>query len=702
MSIKGKFKKSWKKFRKLPLFAQLPLGFLGLLASPLVIVFALLFLSARKIYHGVWMPFLFWFNKTPLMGGRANAGKRGRQSRIARGVGNTVVVLAIIAVIIVFALTNTFTLGTALPFWAAGLIFLGVAINFTALPFGSSGNTVKIQTYYDTLAELQNLNNEKSGVTQEVPHGMHGSTSQKLMLVGRYGHDVNGGFGSLSSFTDTVLDFVSVLFTPIAPIVSLSLFTVSRASALISVGGAPLTNQHRLSVYKQNLLDQINTYYDLCAIKTPDIYKVAAEIINDVFQIIGDDKHHYTHWMRFRCFCALERVILVLMKDPAFKLEDLKSNEVKEALLSFINQFTEGVPLTLAQKIGFKAPPAQPIKQFYREKLRDCLLTEVGGSTLCVLDAMPHLEQKLFQQLLPVAQDKAPIIPSNKKVTQQSSQQHMPLPLRDLANGLAVASDPDGHHLLFVNYLHSAFLEKSITFNAKQKVDWQALGGKYILARQVQRRGHNGYTIAQAYSLDKPALIDAWPVETSHGKQFIAGYQLKKLAEQVVSNYLQSLNLKTIAPEKPAPGVVAKRIALRLWNELVKDPVLEKEPDEDVEEEDSWKYDGDDSRFHGVMACCLDTMQRELEPILAKGEFTPQLEADLKTRLSKVLDTMTEQPTAKLALFLHRKPKLDPLKLTVKTTDISDLLDIPDTPIYQTPGLEQAPCIMRAMAPAAA
>jgi len=619
-----------------------------LVGLPLYYLFVAPFLAMRHIYKEYWLPFLFKFNKTKIMGGRAHAGRMSRYSQIARLIGNAITIAAILIAVAVIGVTIVYSGGLAAPVWAAtmpywlgGLMALGMGINFLALPVGSSAKTVKIQTYYDAEWELQLLNNEKATIKQEPPHGMNSPPAQQAMLLTRYGHDINGAAGTAASWAGTIVDILVMASIIVNPVVGSILFLASRVSALVSATGAPLTNQQRLSVHKKNISDQIVAYYDLCQLKTNDIHQRIKPIVDRVlFELRLNLKDHYTQWVSFRCYRAMERLL------QSKGTQEITDEQLISNVISFLSPLCEqkySVVETMKSMMSSE-PIVTSQQQFNRSKLRGILS---DGPELSVLDAMPHIEEKLYQHL------REQIIPAV-------------IPVAPTINLLKekLHPDADAYSALFLHYFHSAVLEKNCGIPAG--FDWNtvlqrpALADCFIHDRDSDR-----------WSIYVDGLKAKWVVETAHGPQLVAPFQLKKLAELFLEELTQALPLEaqpqqvTAAPpeeeppqyaevQQPAPDKnnkeIARQKALDIWYRVIK---------EVDDEADEGKYDDHDPLFHGVMTFCIDYLMEKLEHELDQDPDDHQIklvEFELEAKLRKEIQRSTYISTKSLLIYNTIKP----------------------------------------------
>jgi len=583
-----------------------------------------LFLVCRYIYREFWLRFLFWFNKTSLMGGLAEAGERGRQSRIFRLIGNGITLLGFGLGIVAIGASIWFTGGLALPLWATGLIMLGVTMNLIALPFGSSANTIKIQTYYDAEWDLQLLNNEKATIDQEPPHGLQSPFRQQAMLGFRYGHDVNGLMGTMASWVGTIVDVISAFIMPVAATVGSLIFLISRASGLVSAGGAPFTNQHRLWVHKKNIKDQITVYYDLAKLNSEKQHQHVEKIINDAFVDLKLKKtdHHYAIWIKFRCYRAVERALT-----PQSELTDA---DIKRIVTVFMQDFCKP-SYTFLHKISTDNADENPAKELDGKQIKQILKHNASDSKeptnhpdVCVLDAMPYFEERLYQKL------------------------------RDSKSGISVKStveqfvktyfkvDHEGHTALFTDYLVGLLLDNG----AKAQSVTLCKDLYLVLVNRLSSVPYITYH-APYWSLDTQKLIDTWPIETSHGKQFVATYQLKQLAILFKDCYLQQVAKDPVKQSSQQQS--AANIALEIWLSIIR------EAENDAPE---GKYDDHDPIFHGIRIFCLKYMTDMIKQKQAKG-LDKQNINELKIRLKAYIKEEVEQHTyiSSFNLLLHKYAK---------------------------------------------
>jgi hypothetical protein len=593
-------------------------------------------LSPRAIYQKIWLNFLFWFNKTRVMGGRSKSGERGTQSRLLRLLGNALTITGLVGGVIAIGFSIWFTGGLALPLWAALLMFTGISINFLALPVGSSANTVKIQTYYDAEWELQLLNNEKATIDQEPPHGMHGPVRQQVMLGIRYGHDVNGLLGTAASWVSSIFEILGRFTSVFMPIIGNIMYLAARASALFSATTSPLTNQHRLWVHKKNITDQINMYYDLCSdqnlVQHQRIQSIVKTVFTEKLKVNGDDNYYGT-WTQFRCYRAVERIL----KDD----NNIDNQTIIASAHQYIADFTKP-KLTLAQRFVnfFKKKSDEPVPyRLDREKLRGILNKDSSAPTkhneVCVLDSMPYFEERLYHQLQKTC---TPQLSSASDVLMQWGASFF-------------EKKPHEYHELFLDYLKSAFSGKTLE---PEKLT-ALLESKDF---SIYFKGTSG-----AYSVDTETMLKKWPIETSHGPQFIASHQLKQLANLVLKNYdLPEPDINNAAPE---PEKTPTEIAEEIWLSIIQE-------DKDLPKEG--RYDDHDPVFHGVKCYCMKYM---VEKLKAAETIDASIKADLRIKIAEVVDKIKEESTFKK--FIAKIPtKIPVLKkmlagVSYKSMDVSKL-----------------------------
>lgn len=455
--------------------------------------------NPRRIYKEEWLRFLFWFNTTWIMGGRAYAGERVRQVQRVR-------LIACFFMIAAYLLTLFSPIGWLIS--AATLVmWVAITVNFFVLPMHSSGNTVKIQIYYDAEWELQLLNNEKLFMEQEPPHGLlHSHSAQRNMLLLRYGHDGNGALGTAGSTLSTLCDFFVAVANFISPLTAASLLLFARISAAVSATGAPLTYQKRLSVHTQNINDQITTYYDACLMKTPDTHAKVQAIINNVFMKYPIEQDKYYNWLKFRCYRAVERAII----DGA--AIDIIENTVEQHLQTVCDSHGR-------------------INKISRNKLRNIT---PGCQKYAVLDALPIFEQQLYQAL------KCPKISTDEETV-----------FSNLHN--VFTQTQDGYGEAFVSYFKSEWLKKHGNFNALKIHDtakWTDLLKQHLTDFVDIGHPHGDFK--------KEALKAKWPIETSHGNQLLPTHQIKKIAEFFVekcSDETAPVEIKAQSEEQQARDI---------------------------------------------------------------------------------------------------------------------------------------------------
>lgn len=461
----------------------------------------------RSWYKNYWLKFLFWFNNTWIMGGRANAGQRVKIAQRVRLFANALVITVFFSTATISTILSG---GLAFPLWAMAVMGFGITLNFFALPITSSGNTVKIQTYYDTEWELQTLNNEKGRIEQEPPHGLlHSGQDQFRMLLYRYLHDLNGLVGTLFSWGVALYDLLYPVITIFAAPVAGGLTLASRLSGAISASGAPFTYKKRLSVHTQNINDQITVYYDICCKKTPERHQRVQKLIDIIFSTYPIKKTKYYEWLKFRCYRAIERAL---------------QEGAAENLIAQTVQFE--LKTICSTKNG--------INEISRTKLREILKQTRKGALFAVLDALPIFEEKLYQKL---------------------KQPDATIDLSLLRNQFT--KDINGYRELFVNYFKSAWLKEHADFNALERMKWneKLTSLKFVLKTDA------GFT----FDINALKNHEDWAIDTSHGKQLLPTHHIKKLA---------TLLAFQCEPPATTPILIAKtetieEIADKIWLSVV-------------------------------------------------------------------------------------------------------------------------------------
>jgi hypothetical protein len=615
------------------------------------------FKAGRYIYKTYWLSFLFWLADAQFnvlgyqisIGGRAHAARVGDNARVGRLFGNTLSLAPVLTTIGIVGITSFITGGAALPLWGAILLAAGVAINFGLLPICSAANTVDMQTKYDAEWELQIRNNKKAAISQEPPHGvLHGTPEQRRMLLTRSAHDANGLLGTLTSWAEGIVNLVSLFFTPIATVVSGGLFLAARSSALISATGAPFTNQYRLSVYEKNLQDQITAYYDHCRIQDRETHKKVADIINDALKSLKIAATPLREWVVFRCYCVVERLLAESTKENLIDEAQLKTN-----INDFINQFCDE-----------NATPEEPgDKQISEEKLRNVL----GNNTpLCALDALPHLEEKLYQAI------------KNPALTKSNP---------GLGLQTCFKACKKGHPELFVTYVRSALYNKNPAFHEILMSDkdlWDSIFEKAGIADYMN------FEKGQGWSFNINKLLETWPVETSHGQQLIAPYHLNQLALLLVDH------ICAVEVSPPDNQVIAQKKALEIWDDVINPTKDENKPE--------GTYDDHDPHFHGVKTFMIQCLTKELKTALddkkPEAEVTALVQ-NLYQKLNSFIAGITETSVTQLIMY-QLKPEagynyLHPEKLPENKKDKEDELS---QEYYETPWLNTSSRVVKAFAAA--
>lgn len=324
-----------------------------------------------KIYHGTVTPTYVWLGNK--LGGRANAGRVARYGRIGRVFANAISLSVIGAAIAQIGWSTFWTSGAALPMWGVIGLGIGIGINFVSWLCSAAANHLKIEQYYDAEMELHAENDElfryPSKLTAIVP--------KRAANAARTLHDINSYAGTaigIATGVPMILTLLSLATYSFAPPIAVTLFIVSRASALASVICVWGTNQFRLWAYKKALDQEMSRYYFLKNNESNTILPPIIKIVDNAIlglDVSSDQK--YTSWVRFRCIKALESAW------GEITLSDTQKNELVEFLKDNLRPFT-----------GDNG-------EFSREKLMH--INGPHGPTLSVLDSMLILEAKLFDAL---------------------------------------------------------------------------------------------------------------------------------------------------------------------------------------------------------------------------------------------------------------------------------------------------------------
>lgn len=270
----------------------------------------------KNIYQDFYLRELERLNE--YMGGRAKSGAVGSRARSVR-IAINMICLAIIFTSIFLdggltlaAFSTFWQSGGLLQFWAEGALLACMAVNMVAVLFGTAANFSKIQQYTHLELTLEELINEKKKANGQQPsERLPMPLSKRVMLFIRYLHDFNGFAGSAVSlllFVGCALSFMFPGFYSMPLFVCATLFCVSRASSLVSVVFAPMTNQLRLNYYKGRTADQIKEYYGQHALQKDNQQALINVILDKVFTkdiVTSIPKQH--ELVRFACYRALER-----------------------------------------------------------------------------------------------------------------------------------------------------------------------------------------------------------------------------------------------------------------------------------------------------------------------------------------------------------------------------------------------------------
>jgi len=573
---------------------------------PFLIVFGLAinYKPLREIYKKYWLPLHFKLNK--LLGGRAFAGRWVRRAQRIRLGGNTITTVAIIFLFaMAISITTFFSMGAAFPIWAVVLMSFGAGANMFALPIGAASNTVKAQCPYEHEERLRKLNNMKAGLTAETPHGIFTShAEQRNMLLARYAHDGNGAGGTVM----TGLDILAFFGASVAgPIPSASMFFASRASALISASGAPFTYKKRLNVHYNNIKNQVFEYYWHCARIKPDTHARINHLLNKTFAQRALKDNKYALWLRFECYCALERVI------------DENINVNENVLIANINEILDTVCKTkegensvsrkrLYTILGAKA---KPTSLSYSEKIRALFN---AGNQLAPLDAMPIFQEQLYQKIkLQTAYSKQ--FPSN--LLEQFAPQQGAYPE------------------VFLTHLKSAYLTKNGNLNELTPENLKRLArmSKDCIQIKDGLLHFNDEKLTQHFGMD-----------TAHDKQF-SPHCMKFLAESLIDDP----PIQAAPSEKTTPS--DKDLAESIWLDVFK------MVQSNGEEREYDTYDDHDILFHMVMACIVANLTQKLAQCAVedkekkKSELTAALNIFAKTitedsLIRKTLRNISEKATA--------------------------------------------------------
>lgn len=273
----------------------------------------------KNIYQDFYLRELERLNE--YMGGRAKSGAVGSKARSIRVAINIICLAIIFASIFIdggltlSAFSTFWQSGGVLQFWAEAALLACMAINMTAVVFGTAANFSKIQQYTHLELTLEELINEKKIKNNLLPSDhLLMPLKKKIMLFVRYLHDFNGLAGSAISlllFVGCAMSFIfpGLYSMPLA--VCAALFCTSRASSLVSVAFAPLTNQLRLHYYKGRTLEQINEYYAQHKEQQGNQQALINTILNQVFTSDIKDSIPKQHdLVRFACYRACERHVL--------------------------------------------------------------------------------------------------------------------------------------------------------------------------------------------------------------------------------------------------------------------------------------------------------------------------------------------------------------------------------------------------------
>lgn len=469
----------------------------------------------RKLYHAYYIPYLVWLGHQ--LGGPAQAGRVGHISRWIRVVGNILTVCAIILLIVVASFSMAVALGTGAPFWAFVLASVlgavGIFVNTIGYMIGSAMNHLKIEQYYH---EELRQHAENNGLRMELgedpialEHGyLHTSQAKRNVLKFRYGHDLNGGSGSVVSILGAAFEMFLTLTG-----IGIVFFIFSRISALISVSLAPLTNQSRLSVYKRSISKKINSYYELKSKKDLAKHKVIYSLLGKKFNELNiNKKHNYSRWVKFRCYRAID---LVYKNATEIESNMTAINQVLHDQLVAIKE-EEKISAWVKIKHLFTRTEVKSSKNcFNRDPLRS-----LHKEKLSVLDSMPMLEGFMRDAL-----------EKSKCNTQYTD-------LSQVVNDFYTAHMDcgDASSSLFILHLKAALLEASVK---------GCLTSKDITAQTIKNAvmAHADFfslTKNKAHALNKKIIAHAYPLRGPHGTQIIPDYHANELVNQMIIPYLKN------------------------------------------------------------------------------------------------------------------------------------------------------------------
>lgn len=536
--------------------------------------------ALREFYKKYWLGFLFWLNETYL-GGRAHAGGWVRSAQITRWIVNAIMIITILSVM---GFSTIFSGGLALPAWATLILWLGMSINMAALPIGSASNTVKIQVYYDFEWRLRLKNNEKGLINEEPPHGLLTShAAQRNMLLKRYAHDVNGATGTVLSFLLTLASCLT--FFGITTLFSIAtaawFFICSRFSGAFSATGASYTYKNRLDVHTQNINKQIDEYYDHSELNTPDVHENITLTIDKVFSQYLFTENKYYKWLKFECYCAVERA-------------------VKEGIS------TDQMLQTIQQVLESTCDTKGDTKTISRDKLHHFLKQEdAGAPALSVLDALPYVQEKLYQ-MLKCTKGTIAEVPFIAALRQQ------------------MAPCQNGYREAFITYFKSSWLSLHKDFYGLQACE-NSFAIK--LEAYLEKRG-------SIFHFNKEVLKEKeeWAIETSHGKQLLASHHIKKLAELFAQQCIEQEKIIKQPTSESVAEKTAKEHALEIW-----DAVFPKN-------EGEYEYDDHKPIFHKVMSNVLRFVIAKIEAELQKPKKEQSLNT-LKQTLKNNLETIVKKAT---------------------------------------------------------
>jgi len=467
----------------------------------------------RWLYQDYYTAALEWFGNK--LGGRAHAGRNGQISRGLRLSANTIAVATIIAVIILVGVSTFWTGGLALPLWATGLLLFAMVLNWVGLAIGSASNHQKIGQYYDADEELKALINEERAKLGKDPLPHHSPFRKKFMIFIRYSHDANGMLGTLSSWAATILEAITWLSAGLiifAPIIGSALFVASRASAVLSATGAMGTNQHRLWVYKKNLKELSQKFYDLCKENKPDKHDFIEKVITSTFKDLGiNPKEKYSSWVHFRCYKAIHTVL----GDGGIR----QTNEaMKNILVATLKPFIKEKKPSLWErfKSALRKISLIPKYKFDRRALKN--IQGEGNDKLAVLDSMSFLECQIYDDIYKQT-------PGNNSTNFEEASRIV----NEFAGRFVNSNSTENR--LFLNHLKRKLLARS------------DLDLKDITAETLHNTVHSNFNFLfevdlklSKIKLHKKNIADCYPLlENPHGNQYLNEYHASKLADAVVA-----------------------------------------------------------------------------------------------------------------------------------------------------------------------